>query len=226
MYVILTYTSDFGKCYLILANNYKKMDLTQLFFLFIFILPSAIIHEYAHGWAAYELGDDTAERMGRLTLNPVAHIDPFSTILLPLGLFVMSGGTFLFAAAKPVPYNPYNLRNKRFGPALVALAGPVSNLIVAFVFGLFVRFLPVSSFTSILFLLVYANVLLAVFNLLPIPPLDGSKILFALMPDSWDHIKYNLERYGWYILIFLIFFVRLSWLGFIISRLTYFIVGI
>jgi len=184
------------------------MDLTLVFF-FLIIIPSAIIHEYAHGWMANELGDPTARLAGRLTLNPISHIDLFGTILLPLGLFIVSGGGFLFAYAKPVPYNPYNLKDKRWDPVKVAVAGPVANLIIAFIFGFLIRFglFPqiISQFISII---VYANVLLAVFNLVPIPPLDGSKLLYALLPNTQAmmQFKVNLERYGFMILLFFIFF--------------------
>lgn len=179
--------------------------ISQLFFFFI-IIPSAILHEYMHGWVANQLGDPTARYAGRLTLNPKAHIDPWGTFILPLVLFVFSGGTFLFAYAKPVPYNPYNLRDQKWGPVWVAIAGPLSNLALAAVFGAFVRFFPPSSLTGLLSVIVYANVLLAVFNMVPIPPLDGSKLLYAVLPDSMNHVKIALERYGFFILLFFIFF--------------------
>lgn len=182
------------------------MQLTSLLFFFIIIIPSAIIHEYAHGWMADYLGDPTARLAGRLTLNPRAHIDLFGTILMPIILLLFSGGTFLFAYAKPVPYNPYNLKDQKWGPALVGVAGPLSNLIVAFVCAMLIRLLPATNFTFILSIVVYANILLAVFNSVPIPPLDGSKILFALLPDSAWQIKQSLERYGFIILLFFIFF--------------------
>jgi len=195
------------------------MDIVSLIFFFLIIIPSAIIHEFSHGWAALMLGDDTAKRAGRLTLNPLAHIDKWGTILMPLFLYIISGGRFIFAYAKPVPFNPYNLRNQKWGPALVGLAGPLSNLIVAMIFGIFIRLAaPVASpwgasagdFTNVLSslfsIIVYANILLAVFNLVPIPPLDGSKILFAILPDRFFRLKETLERNGFLILLFFIFF--------------------
>lgn len=183
--------------------------LSQLFF-FLVIIPSAIIHEYMHGYVAELQGDPTARYAGRLTLDPRAHVDLWGTILLPLLLFVGSGGRFMFAYAKPVPYNPYNLRNQKWGPSLVAIAGPLSNFFLALVFGLMAQFLPLPSLTPLLLVIVYANVLLGVFNLVPIPPLDGSKILFAILPDSWSQLKVTLERYGfWILLIFIIFFFEL-----------------
>lgn len=182
------------------------MDLIRLLFFFVIIIPSAIIHEYCHGWMANYLGDPTAKYAGRLTLNPLAHIDMWGTILMPLLLFLFSGGSFIFAYAKPVPYNLYNLRNQKYGPALVGLAGPAANLLVAFILGLLLRFLPFSNFTLLLGIIVYANILLAIFNLVPIPPLDGSKILFALLPPSMDHVRFFLERYGLLILLLFVFF--------------------
>jgi len=182
------------------------MEITQLLFFFLIIIPSAIIHEYAHGWATDQMGDPTARNAGRLTLNPMAHIDIWGTILMPVLLLLFSGGSFMFAYAKPVPYNPYNLKNQKWGPALVGLAGPAANLIAAIFFGLLVRFLPYSAFTSLLAIIAYANILLMVFNLMPIPPLDGSKLLFAVLPDSMERLKINLERFGFIILLLFIFY--------------------
>ncbi|MBU4332672.1 site-2 protease family protein [Patescibacteria group bacterium] len=176
----------------------------SIFFLIVIIF-SAIIHEYAHGWMAWKLGDSTAKDMGRLTLNPLAHIDMYGTILVPLLLWISQTG-FIVGWAKPVPYNPYNLRNPKRDSALVAIAGPAANIITALVFGLAVRFLPMTDFIALLSIVVYANVLLAVFNLVPIPPLDGSKVLFAVLPDSLNNIKMFLSRYGFFILLIFIFF--------------------
>ena len=182
------------------------MDPVSLIFFFIIIIPSAIIHEYFHAWMADYLGDPTARNLGRLTLNLIPHIDLWGTILMPLLLFAISGGRFLFAYAKPVPFNPYNLKNQRWGPALVGIAGPTSNILVALVFGILVRLLPVSPFTGLLSVIVFANILLAVFNLIPIPPLDGSKVLFAFLPDSMNNFKIQLERMGFLLLLVFIFF--------------------
>jgi len=189
------------------------MDPLQLLFYFLVIIPSAIIHEYSHGAVANMLGDPTAKYAGRLTLNPLAHIDPWGTVLMPLLIFFISQGSFLFAYAKPVPYNPYNLRYPRWGPPLVALAGPVSNLLLALICGLLVRLATAYS-TSSLFLgasgflaiIIYANIILAVFNLLPIPPLDGSKLLFALLPERAFQLQAFFERYGIIILLIFIFY--------------------
>lgn len=180
-------------------------SLSQLLF-FLFVIPSAIFHEYMHGWVADQMGDATARYAGRLTLNPLAHIDLWGTILMPLMLLFVSQGSFMFAYAKPVPYNPYNLRNQRFGPFLVALAGPLSNFFLATVFAVIARFMPLeSAIVPFLLLIVYVNVMLGVFNLLPIPPLDGSKFLYLFLPvDNWQ-IQATLERYGIFILIAMIF---------------------
>ncbi|MBF8280329.1 MAG: transrane protein [Candidatus Magasanikbacteria bacterium] len=178
----------------------------QLLFFFLIIIPSAILHEYAHGLAANSMGDPTARLAGRLTLNPLAHIDLYGTILMPLFLFLISQGSFVFAYAKPVPYNPYNLKNQQWGSALVGLAGPGANLLVALVFGMIVRVLPLGAFSGLLAIIVYANVLLAVFNLVPIPPLDGSKVLYAFLPPRYDNVKFFLERYGIILLFIFIFF--------------------
>jgi Zn-dependent protease len=181
-------------------------SLSLIFFLFI-IIPSSILHEYMHGWVADRLGDPTARYAGRLTLNPLAHIDLWGTLLMPLALFVMTGGRFLFAYAKPVPYNPYNLKDQKTGPMWVALAGPLSNFAIALVFGLLIRLLPLSTLSIFLSVIVYANVLLGVFNLVPIPPLDGSKVLYAVLPDSMHNVKQFLDKYGFIVLLFFIFFL-------------------
>lgn len=200
------------------------MDLLSLVFYFVVIIPSAIIHEYAHGWMADRLGDPTARYAGRLTVDPRAHIDKWGTIFMPLLLFIATGGKFLFAYAKPVPYNPYNLKNQKWGPALVGLAGPAVNFLLAAAFALLLRVLPGSDFSSFLGVIVYANIMLMVFNLLPIPPLDGSKILYAVLPDSAHNVKVFLDRYGFIILLFFVFFL-FELLSPIISGLFNLLVG-
>lgn len=179
------------------------MELASLLFFFLIIVPSSIIHEYAHGWMAYRLGDPTAKHEGRLTVNPLAHIDLFGTIALPILLMWASGGTFLFAYAKPVPYNPNNLKYPRWGSALVGAAGPISNLLLAFAFAVLLRLLPLSELTLLLSMIVYANVVLAIFNLVPIPPLDGSKLLYPFLPPR---AMWVLERQGFLLLLLFIFF--------------------
>jgi len=183
------------------------MEYISLLFFFFIIIPSSIFHEYAHGWMAEQLGDPTAKYAGRLTLNPLVHIDKLGTIIMPLILFFATNGRFLFAYAKPVPFNPYNLRSQRWGPLWVAIAGPVSNFLLAGAFGVLMRYLPVSNLTIFLSVIVYANVLLGVFNLVPIPPLDGSKILFAILPQEHSFkLQVFLEKYSFMILLVFIFF--------------------
>jgi Zn-dependent protease len=153
--------------------------------LIIALVLSVVIHEMAHAHAANWQGDPTARLQGRLSPNPLVHIDPLMSVIIP-GLLVISGSPFLFGAAKPVPYNPYNFRNQKWGEALVALAGPVSNLVIAAVFAVLVRFadpLGLSPmFIQLAIGVIGLNIFLALFNLVPIPPLDGSKILPRLLP--------------------------------------------
>ena len=180
----------------------------DLIFQIAILIVSIIIHEVAHGYMAKALGDNTAEWQGRLTLNPLKHIDPFGSIFLPL-LTYISGG-FILGWAKPVPYNPYNLRPGRFSEALVALAGPGVNLFIACIFGLILQLggvEPLSAFEYMLKSIIWVNIVLSLFNLVPIPPLDGSKILFALLPARLAWVKDFLERYGFVLLIVFIFFL-------------------
>jgi Zn-dependent protease len=183
------------------------MNPLQLVFYFLIIVPSAIIHEYAHGWMADRLGDPTARYAGRLTLDPRVHIDVWGTLLMPVLLFFLSNGSFLFAYAKPVPYNPYNLKSHKWGPAMVAIAGPMANLLLAVCFALVIRIFPVSAALDFFYIIVYANVMLLVFNLVPIPPLDGSKILYAILPDSARGVRDFLERYSFVLLMVFVFFL-------------------
>jgi len=169
--------------------------------LIIILILSAIIHEYSHGYFAYRLGDDTALKAGRLTLNPLAHIDLVGSIFLPL-LLVLSGSGLIFGWAKPVPYNPYNLRDQKRGNAKVAFAGPVTNLIIAVIFAFWYRISNLEIFA----LVVLVNLVLAIFNLVPIPPLDGSKILYDFLPLEHQKKYISLERYGIIILLAFIFF--------------------
>lgn len=182
------------------------MQLDIIFSILILIM-SVVVHEISHGWAANYLGDPTARLSGRLTLNPLPHIDPIGSVLVPLLLFFTNAGV-MFGWARPVPVNPYNLRGK-YGEAIVAAAGPLSNIMLAAFFGLLVRFggaLP-DSFLHIATLAVIINIVLAIFNLVPIPPLDGSKILFAFLPYHLQNLRDSLERYGFFIVLFFIVFL-------------------
>ncbi len=198
-------------------------------FYLVILLYSVILHEVAHGVAALWLGDRTAKLAGRLTLNPRSHIDPLGSIIVPIGMLLLSGFRFAFGWARPVPYNPYNLRNGVTGEVMVALAGPGTNFALAALAALVGKFLPLSaeikmgiigavmgakwqilteliagSFGAIIFafciIAVFWNVLLGVFNLLPVPPLDGSKLLYALVPLS-DKTKMFLEQFGFFIVL-------------------------
>lgn len=183
------------------------MEATFQFFSIIILVFSAVIHEFAHGWMANHLGDPTAKYMGRLTLNPIPHIDLLGSIVIPLMLILSNTGVII-GWAKPVPYNPHNLKNQRNGPALVGAAGPASNLFLALFFGIIVRIMSAEgmfpNFIPLFEIIVYINILLAVFNLVPIPPLDGSKLLFSFFPYSMHKLQETIERNA---LLFLLLFI-------------------
>lgn len=200
----------------------------------IILIVSAVFHEYAHGWVAYKLGDYTAKDAGRLTLNPLAHIDLVGSVIVPL-LLVVSNSSFLIAWAKPVPYNPYNLKDQKYGHMKVAVGGPVANFILLLFFGLLARFisLPIllkqnlvlsffhrntvflleqmnGSFAASVFVIAiifcFINLLLMIFNLIPIPPLDGSKILMTFLPHDLRVKFHRIEPFGFFIILFLVMF--------------------
>ena len=177
----------------------------QIFGIIVLIF-SAIIHEYMHGWMAERLGDNTAKDAGRLTLNPIPHLDMFGSIILP-ALMALSGTGIIFGWAKPVPFNPNNLNDAKWGPAKVAIAGPMGNLIIALMLGLTLRFFEIANPTMIaLFAMaILINLVLMIFNLMPIPPLDGSKVLMAFLPFNWQMNFMKLERYGMILVILFIF---------------------
>ena len=199
-------------------------------FLQLFILIfSVMIHEISHGLMALSFGDKTAEYAGRLTLNPLKHIDWFGSIILPFLLYI-SGTGFMIGWAKPVPYNVYNLRNRKIAEPLVAFAGPLSNLFVAGLFGLLVRVFAsnaaLTQLVTIFAFIVLINLSLAIFNLIPIPPLDGSKILFSIIPIGNRFVFSRFaEQYGLILIIAVVIFLP-SLIMPIISGLFTLITGI
>lgn len=202
-------------------------------FYLIILLYSVILHEVSHGVVALWLGDKTAKYAGRLTLNPKSHIDPFGSIGVPILMLLASGFQWAFGWAKPVPYNPFNLSNQKWGPLLVALAGPATNILIATVAAVLAKivFLPtlvkvnimghfqnwsdVATVISaspagiayeLLLMVIFWNVLLAVFNLIPVPPLDGSKLLYTIFPIS-TQAQMMMEQFGLFILLFIMIFL-------------------
>lgn len=190
---------------------------------------SVVIHEVSHGFMAEYFGDQTARYAGRLTLNPLKHLDLFGSVVLPVFL-VLSNSLFLFGWAKPVPYNPNNLSNRKWGTVWVAAAGVIANLLIAIIFGIIIRlsfgFTLSEDFYFITSIVVVTNLALAIFNLVPIPPLDGSKILFSLLPNSFTSFIMLFEQYSLILLlIFVVFFSQylfpiLSFLFYLITSLA------
>lgn len=168
---------------------------TTIFTIIVLIL-SVILHEVAHGWAANALGDPTAKLQGRLSLNPIRHIDPIGSVLIP-AILVLTNSSFLFGWAKPVPYNPYNLKNQRWGEAIVGIAGVATNLLLAVIFAFIARFAFLEgyeAFGSLASLIVLVNLSLGLFNLLPLPPLDGYTVLRGLLPYKASMAMRNFEE--------------------------------
>lgn len=203
----------------------QKLNAIQNFAVWILpVLFAITVHETAHGWVALKLGDRTAQMMGRLTLNPIKHIDLFGTIIVPIAIFLLSGGRFVFGWAKPVPVTWQNLRNLKRDMILVALAGPGANLLMAIFWALIAKLgfaLYGMSPTPALMIIymgragIFINVVLLVLNLLPIPPLDGSRVVSGLIPNRWGYYYNMLEPYGFFILIALIFtgmLFRIVWI--------------
>lgn len=179
----------------------------------IILILSIVLHEVAHGYAANWLGDPTARLAGRLSPNPILHIDPVGSILIP-GMLYLSSAGFLFGWAKPVPYNPYNLRNQKWGESMVAVAGPLSNLLLAGIFAIIIRLaVPLGltpEFIEMALTIVSINVLLALFNIIPLPPLDGSKVIVPFLPfeiqQKYRALAFRLENMG-FVALFLMIFV-------------------
>lgn len=183
------------------------------------LIMSIVLHEMAHGYAANSLGDPTARLAGRLSPNPFVHLDPLGSVIIP-ALLIFSSAGMLFGWAKPVPYNPYNLSNKKWGEALVAVAGPAVNILLACIFAVIIRLAdPLNlstSFVGLASYIVYINLLLALFNMLPFPPLDGSRILMALLPfhaqQKYRQMIAAVERYGFFVtFLFIFIFINLFW---------------
>ena len=195
-----------------MSGNELKSTVIVLVIVFVVTLFSMILHELMHGLTAYWLGDDTAKNGGRLTLNPLKHIDPFLTILLPLIMAVMGGP--IFGGAKPVPFNPSRVRGGEWGAALVGIAGPLTNLVLAFIFYVVYALLPASWSASPvgeivnLFALygVQVNLGFFAFNILPIPPLDGSKIIYPIAPEFVQDIIEKLEKNSWLVFVIILLF--------------------
>lgn len=204
------------------------MIMEQIFIIGALIL-SIVLHEMAHGYMANYLGDPTARLQGRLSGNPLVHMDPLGSVIIPALLFFSNAG-ILFGWAKPVPYNPYNLNDQKYGEAKVAVAGPLMNIAIALLFSVLIRSAETlalsSAFIELASYIVYINLLLAFFNMIPIPPLDGSKILLAFLPFG-AQMKYRelmswVERYGLFVTFAFIFiFINLFWTPF--SQLVFFV---
>jgi Zn-dependent protease len=207
------------------------MQIGQIAIWFVVFLLSLTVHECAHAWMAEKVGDSTGRYLGRITLNPIPHIDVFGTIILPL-IAITSGG-LMFGWAKPVPYNPANLRDRKRGELLIAAAGPLSNVLLVILFFILAKVLfrtplvnslgdlgdPLSAFMEIGIKL---NIILAVFNMIPVPPLDGSKVLMNLLPDSLAQEYAKIPEWaGMAVLLLLIFTGFTSTLIFPIERLVW-----
>ena len=186
------------------------MNIEGVLIIFGVIIISMTLHEAVHAFVGYFLGDDTAKAQGRLTLNPLKHIDPVLTIAMPILLYIMGGP--IFGGAKPVPLNPSRIRHGEWGMALVAVAGPLTNLLLAFIaFGIGVIFgvistdgIAVTLAGQIIWLFVQVNLGFFIFNMLPIPPLDGSRVLYALAPEGARRVMEQIERYGLVIVLLIV----------------------
>lgn len=187
------------------------MDLSFIFISLVILVFSAILHEIAHGFVADRLGDPTARLLGRLTLNPAPHIDPIMTIIVPLITYISTGGSFIFGGAKPVPVDPFNLREPKKDMALVSLAGPLTNFLIAFTAALIFNLLQPFLVGNLLLIKIFEyivtiNLILGIFNLIPFPPLDGSKVFAMFLPDDLARSYLSIGTFGIAILLFIMFF--------------------
>ncbi|MBI3592837.1 MAG: site-2 protease family protein [Nitrospirae bacterium] len=204
------------------------------------ILIAIILHEVAHGFVAYKLGDPTAKMMGRLTLNPIAHIDLFGTILMPLLLFISTNGQFVFGYAKPVPINPYNFKNPKRDMAISAAGGPLTNIAIAIASVLILKYAiaPAAAFAPeevvgkvikplvmMLSASISINIVLATFNLIPIPPLDGGRVLMGLLPDRQAHALGKIEPFGMIVVLVLVATGAASYIIMPLIRLLFGLIG-
>lgn len=183
------------------------------------------LHEFAHAWMGHYLGDRTARDQGRLTLNPLAHIDPIVTLALPL-LLILIHSPVVFAAAKPVPFNPWAVRGGRWGAALVGAAGPLTNLLIALFFALWFRVLPFNPVGVLFFeAMIIVNVGLFVFNMIPFPPLDGSRILYAVAPEGLRDIMDRIERAG-FVFLLLVMLIGYQFIAGFVAQIVLAIVSV
>jgi Zn-dependent protease len=197
------------------------LDTSYLLVVIVSILISLVIHEFMHAWVGHQLGDTTAQEEGRLTLNPLSHIDPVMTVALPIVTLIAFGAPVL--AAKPVPFNPWRVKWGEYGAALIAAAGPLTNLALAFIGALLAKYVIMSGFLyDALGVFVVLNVALFVFNLLPIPPLDGSRVLYAFAPEPLQRILEQLEPIG----LFIIFGLVLAGFGNFIGDINQMVLNI
>jgi Zn-dependent protease len=186
-----------------------SLNPTYLAVVIVSVLTSLVIHEFTHAYVGYRLGDDTARLEGRLTFNPLSHIDPVMTVILPVVTLLLFGVPVL--AAKPVPFNPGMVKYEEFGAALIAAAGPLSNLVLAFLSAAISTYLLAGTFAAeVLGVFTVLNVTLFVFNLLPIPPLDGSRVLYAFAPEPVQRFMEALEPMGLFIVFGLVFLADLG----------------
>lgn len=203
--------------------------------LIIALVFSVVLHEMAHGYAANWLGDPTARLQGRLSGNPLVHIDPLMSVIIP-GLLVLTHSPILFGAAKPVPYNPYNFTNQKWGEAIVAAAGPAMNVAIAIIFAVLVQNAEIlnlsGTFVSLAIDIIMLNIFLAIFNLMPIPPLDGSKILPKFLPYrlaiGYDRLRQVFERnlvISFATIIFIFVFVLATPIYIFTKTVTYLLIG-